>query len=318
MRYYTLFALVTLAGFSVVCLFASLAVAGMWRATGHAFGRLAAARRGRWLLTLRLAPTVAAAAAALALGFTFLAYEPPDTGEAAGGVLSALAAISVVMAALAISHAARMVASDSALSRLVRHCRQWTGTNGTAAAILETSYPVAAVAGVFRPRLMLSARVLHECGAEEIEAIVAHERAHMRRHDNLSRALLTALPDRWFAPRTHEQIEAAWTLAAEEAADTEAAGRTGTRRAVLAATLIHVAKMADAAPPAWMPQLAFYQGIGLEYRVRALLAEPRRDSGRIALVEASAIALAICLAGLTAMNFPALHALIEWSVRLLP
>ena len=318
MRYYALFALVTLAGFSVVCLIVSLAVSGIWRATGDAFGQLVAARRGRWLLALRLAPTACAAAAALALGFTFLAYEPPDTGEAAGGVLTALAAMAVVLAALAISHAARMVASDSALSRLVRHCRQWTGSNGAAAAILETSYPVAAVAGVFRPRLMLSARVLRECQPEEIEAIVAHEHAHMRRHDNLSRALLTALPDRWFAPRTHDQIEAAWTLAAEEAADTEAAGKAGARRAVLAATLIRVAKMADAAPPAWMPQLAFYQGVGLEYRVRALLAEPRRDPARIAFVEALAIALAIYLASLTAISLPVLHGVIEWSVRLLP
>ena len=318
MRFYALFALVTLAGFSVVCLVVSLAVSGIWRATGDAFGQLVAARRGRWLLALRFAPTVCATAAALALGFAFLAYEPRNTGEAAGSVLSALAAMAVVLASLAISRSARLVASDSALSRLVRHCRQWTGTNGAAAAILDSSYPVAAVAGVFRPRLMLSARVLRECGPEEIEAIVAHEHAHMRRHDNLSRALLTALPDRWFAPRTYDQIEAAWTLAAEEAADTEAAGSAGARRAVLAATLIRVAKMADVAPPAWMPQLAFYQGVGLEYRVRALLAEPRHDPARIAFVETSAIALAICLVGLAAMSLPALHSLIEWSVRLLP
>ena len=318
MRYYGLLARVTLAGFSAVCLLASLAVSGMWRLIGHTFGSLSAPRRGRWLLALRLAPTVCATAASLALGFTFLAYEPHNTGEEAGGVLVALAAIAIVLASLAISHAARLVASDSALSGLVRHCRQWRGADGAEAAILETSYPVAAVAGVFRPRLVLSARVLRECAPEEIGAIVAHERAHMRRHDNLSRALLTALPDRWLAPRTHEQIEAAWTLAAEEAADTEAAGRARAGRAVLAATLIRVAKMADAAPPAWMPQLAFYQGIGLEYRVRALLAEPRRDPARVAFAEASAIPLAIGLATLIAMRLPAVHGLIEWSVRLLP
>src|SRR5688572_2403762 len=318
MRYYALFALVTLAGFSVVCLLASLALSGIWRATGEAFGQLVAARRGRWLLAFRLAPTACAAAAALALAFTFLEYEPRDTREAAGRVLIGLAAIAVALASRAICRAARLLTSESALSHLARHCRQWTGKNGSAAAILETAYPVAAVAGVFRPRLILSARVLRECGEEEIEAIVAHERAHMRRYDNLSRALLSALPDRWFAPRTHEQIEAAWTLAAEEAADAEAAGPAGHRRAALAATLIRVAKMADTAPPAWMPQLAFYQGIGLEYRVRVLLAEPRHDPARLAVVEAFAVALAICLGALAATRFPAIHGLIEWSVRPLP
>lgn len=86
----------------------------------------------------------------------------------------------------------------------------------------------------------------------------------------------------------------------------------------LAATLIRVAQMADAAPPAWMPQLAFYQGIGLEYRVRTLLAEPRHDSARIAWLEASAIATALGLVVLAVQSVPALHGLIEWSVTLLP
>lgn len=318
MRYYLLFALVSLAGYSFVCLLASGAVALAWRPLRNPIDRLTAARRARWLLFLRLAPTAMAAAAAVTLGLAFVEYEPRETRESAGSILTILALGALALAALATSRAARLFASDSAVWRLMQHCRQWTSRDGAAAALLETAYPIAAVAGILQPRLMLSARVLEECTADEISAIVAHERAHVRRRDNLARAVISTLPDRWFAPRVNDALERAWTRAAEEAADREAAGDATAARAALAATLIRVAGMADAPPPSWMPQLAFYQGIDLEHRVRTLLAEPRHDASSILALEAATIAIAtLALAGAVAASSN-VHRLIEWSVALLP
>ena len=318
MRYYVLFALVILAAFSAGALFTSRGVASVFRFVGPSVERLSAARRARWLLGLRLAPTVCGATLSVVFGVTFLLYEPRDTREEAGAILVSLAALTVALAALALTRSARLIAADSSLWRLMRQCRQWTARDGAPASVLETAYPVAAVAGVFQSRLMLSARVLRECTPSEIDAIVAHERAHMRRRDNLVRALLGSLPDRWLAPRVNAAIERAWTRAAEEAADSDAAGRAGAPRAALAATLIRVARMAEDAPPAWMPQLAFYQGTDLEHRVRTLLAEPRRDTALAALTEWGIAAVAVALVGVACASTSTLHALMEWSVQLLP
>ena len=318
MRFYVLFALVTLAGFSFAAMAGSLSVAAVWPAINGRVEMLSARRRALWLFTLRILPTTSGAACALILSITFLAYEPRDTKEAVGGVLALLAGAGAALLGLAVARSLRLIVSGTALSRLTRHCHQWTSRDGAAAAVVESGYPVAAVAGVFRPRLMLSARVLRECTDGEIAAIVAHERAHVRRGDNLARAVLRALPDGWLAPATAGEIETAWTRAAEEAADEDAAGRSGSQRAAFAATLVRVAQMAEEAPPAWMPELAFYEGHDLERRVRALLDDPRRDRRRVALVETATIALALSAVAWSISSMAALHAAMEWGVQLLP
>ena len=318
MRYYALFTLVSLAGFSAAAVLVSRAMAVAWPFLAAPIDRLTAPRRSRWLLCLRLIPTASAVLVSLALAAAFLRFEPHDTSEDAGQLLVVLAGLALGLGGLAVSRMARSVASDSSLWSLLRHCRQWTSSDGASASILDTAYPVAAVAGVFQPRLLLSARVLRECTPDEIHAIVAHERAHVRRRDNLTRALLLALPDRWLAPRVAREIEAAWTRAAEEAADAEGAGAAGSTRATLAATLIRVARMADVAPPAWMPGLAFYQGTDLEHRVRALLEEPRCDPRVATLIEWAVVGAAVAVTVGSFTNSLALHTLMESGVRLLP
>ena len=318
MRYYALLAVVSLAGFSTVVAAFSVAVRTAWPLLREPLDGLSPARRARWLLALRLFPIACATLAVLALGASFVGNEPRDTHEAVGAMLTMLAVISVGLLFAAILRAVRMLSSESALWRLIQQCRQWTSHDGSRASILDTPYPVAAVAGVLQPRLMLSARVLRECTAAEIAAIVAHERAHVRRRDNLTRAVFNALPDRWLSSRMTRDIEASWMRAAEEAADGDAAGPAPAPRAALAATLIHVSRMADEAPPAWMPQLAFYQGADLERRVRALLAAPRSDTATAVCIELAALASAVSVAALMIAGSEGLHRFIEWSVTRLP
>lgn len=318
MRFYALLLVVSLAGFSTVVAVVAAAVRSAWPLLHGTLEELSAARRARWFLALRLVPIAAATMASLALAATFLGNEPRDTREGAGAILMLLAGISVVLASAAVIRATRVLSSESALRRLMRQCKQWTSDDGSRASILDTPYPVAAVAGVLQPRLMLSARVLRECTADEIAAIIAHERAHMRRRDNLARALFSALPDRWLSSRVTHDIEASWMRAAEEAADSDAAGAAAAPRAALAATLIHVSRMADEAPPTWMPQLAFYQGTDLERRVRALLAAPRCDAAAVVCFELAAFASVLSLAALTLASSAGLQRVIEWVVTNLP
>ncbi len=137
--------------------------------------------------------------------------------------------------------------------------------------LIESAYPVAAVTGLFRTRLLISTRIVSECTPRELEAVIRHEAAHVRRRDNLVRAAMRYLPDPMLLLNAGRELQTGWAAAAEEAADDEAAGPRVEARTELAAALVRVARMAEGPPPQWMPALAFYEGTNLENRVRRLL-----------------------------------------------
>jgi beta-lactamase regulating signal transducer with metallopeptidase domain len=264
--------------------------------------------------------------AACLFGRTFAAYEPATTTERVGILITALAVSAVWLALLVGRNTVRASLKTAAFTRLTRHCRAASGRFTAARldqtagriCVIESSYPVAALSGFFRPRVVLSDRVIRECEPDELEAILAHETAHVDRADNLARALMLSLPDVLAWLPSGRAIETAWSAAAEEAADDEAAGDAPEKRAALAAALVRVAGMAPAAPPEWMPALAFFRGEDLDRRVRRLL-EPEPAAGRSvralepALVASAAAALVLC-----ASQGPALHGAIEWAIRFLP
>ena len=98
-----------------------------------------------------------------------------------------------------------------------------------------------AVAGVLNPVLLLPAGTVHLLSSEEVRAVLAHELAHLRRHDPAANLLcsLLALPLS-FHPVAH------WAgrrirQTREMACDAEAASRTGTRESY-AHALLQVAR----------------------------------------------------------------------------
>lgn len=214
----------------------------------------------------------------------------------------------------AVRNAARAVR----VARLARHCRQWTRRDGASISVIETRYPVAAVAGMFRPRLLMSSRILRECTPEELDAIVAHEQAHVLGNDNVVRAVMVGLPDPLAILHAGRQIEAAWALAVEEAADNDAAGDAGEKRATLAAALLHVARMADDCLPSWMPALAFYQGHDLQHRVSRLLDVPLQGGASLRALHPTVLALAVAFLAWSDYSSDSLHRAVEWMVRSLP
>lgn len=320
MRYYLLLVLITLGTHAAASITAALYVSYAWPRLRRLVDPQPAAARARTLAVARLLPVGVGMIAALVVASVFVRYEPRGTTEGAGLLLVAFAATSVLLAAVALRRASDAWRASLLCARLVRQCgRRSERGDGQAVWILDTPYPVAAVTGVFRTRLLLSTRIVQECTPSELDAVIRHEAAHVRRHDNLVRAAMRGLPDPLAMMPAGRDLQNAWAAAAEEAADDEAAGAQAESRTELAAALVRVARMADGPPPGWMPALAFYEGTNLEHRVRRLLSAGSgaraATAGRLAAFAAAAVCAALLVTDSVSRE---LHGLMELAVRHLP
>ena len=320
MRYYLLFALISLGSYAAVSLLAALAMSILSPSLREHLLARPAAPRARLLAALRLLPAGLGAVATLLFAAVILRYEPRDTVEVPGVLLLTLALCTV---ALSVAAARRLVLSlraSATCADLLRQCgRRWTQTDGQSIWLVDSTYPVAAVTGLFRTRLLISTRIVHECTPRELAAVIRHEAAHVRRRDNLVRAAMRYLPDPFALLAAGRELQRDWAAAAEEAADDEAAGPRADARSELAAALVRVAGMAEGPPPRWMPALAFYEGTNLEHRVRRLL----RDGAGAQSPSTIQLGLAVFTVGtggvfLAGAASQHLHAAMELAVRYLP
>ncbi len=320
MRYYVLLVLIACAATAVVSTLAALASAAAWPMIRRGTRDLAASTRARMIAAARLAPIAAGMLFAVIVSAAFIRYEPSDTAETPGILLIAAALFSVTLLVLAVFRSLRAARAGAVCAQLLQQCgRPIVRADGTRVWIVETPYPVAAVTGVFRTRLLLSTRILAECTADELEAVVRHEAAHVRRRDNLVRAAMLCLPDPFALLRAGREMQDAWAAAAEESADDAAAGEEAATRTVLAAALVRVARMATTPAPPWMPALAFFEGKNLENRVRRLLDSGRPGSGTPARAIAALLVVAALSAGaLTETAARQLHGWMEFAVHLVP
>jgi hypothetical protein len=306
---------VVLAAFACANAVASCAAVWQWR---HRSAPAAPVDRASFLIRIRLLPLVAALAwSVLAMGSFFLFESRTD--ERTGVMLPVLA---ILATALLVSAAARLTVT------LLRHRRIVRGwfTGGTSITLpgidipavrVDSAFPIVAVVGVFRPKLVIARNVLDACMPDELQAILDHECRHITRGDNLRRTLLIALPDPlgWF--RVGRDIDRAWHDATEEVAD-EAPGsdRGDAGRVSLAAALIRVAGLVPAGSPVVeIPASALYRGEPLERRVRRLLEpippRPRTPRHYQWLALAGVIGLSVVL-----LN--PIHELLEVAVTFLP
>ncbi len=279
--------------------------------------RASAPFRSDALLRARMLPCAAGLLVTALTLFAYVMFERRGT-EAVGRVLTGLAVFGVVLFSVA---AFRLVRTLHATRRAFR---EWMRTADPVmlpvmtvpAFAVDASFPVVAVVGIARPRLVIARSVLAACAPDELEAILAHEQHHVDRHDNLKRAAMTALPDplSWFP--ASRRLLAAWGDAGEEAAD-EAASRLGERgRTALAQALIRVARLAaPGATPGLLPASALYSGGSLERRVKRLLTTetpaPRRANRWIRALAASGTVAAVAALDLW-------HHVIEFAVTELP
>jgi Zn-dependent protease with chaperone function len=308
------FAIVTLATFASANFVACLIVP--WLA-GH---RLVAAAtdQARALLRVRLLPAVFATCATLLSGASFLYFEPRERPETMGLVLSALAAFAAGMLTISIVRTVRLILQTRrAMSAWTAHA-QPLAIPGIALPTfcVDTGFPIVAVVGILRPQLVVARAVLETCSAEELQAIFAHERAHITRGDNLARALFAITPDLIAPLPLARRLAQDWHEAAEESADDRAAELGPNGRVILAQALIKVARIAPTLKVGELPASALYRGENIDRRVRRLLA-PRPAPAATLPIGWRLFLLASLFAG-SVLTLRAIHEIVEAAVAYLP
>jgi Zn-dependent protease with chaperone function len=230
--------------------------------------------RARRLASLRLLPTIVALAASAVVFAAFIAFEPWRDGEEITGLAPGLAALAVVLLASAAWRGLRLARATRHTIDIWMRTAEPVSLPGISAPVftVHADFPIVAVVGFARPRLIIARSVLETCSPSELEAVLAHEQGHINRRDNLRRLLLSVAPDVLAWLPASERLFAAWRDAAEEAADDDAVRAGADGRVRLASALVKVARLApasDASP--LMPASALYRGESLDRRVRRLL-----------------------------------------------
>jgi hypothetical protein len=268
------FVVIVLAAFG----WSSLAAAALVPRLARRFNADDPARLATKLWRLRTVPVGVGLLMASVAATSYLYFEPHDnTDERTGLVLIGLALFSVSMW---ISGAGRAVGQMLYTRRTVRPLLEGADSiqlDGLAepAFLVDTDFPIVAVVGFLKPRLVIARSVLNACPPEEIRAIVAHERAHMTRHDNLRRLAFHSAPDVLGLTGLDRELRASWHSATENSADDTADDEVKSGRVVLAQALIRVARLSPPGPPKPLPisaLSALYRGENLDRRVRRLLA----------------------------------------------
>ena len=319
MRYQTLNILVTLVTFAAMSMATALSLRLCWGRLKGSLGGLPAVARARRLFWLRLAPTVLGLFVAAVAMLAFLRYEPRPTSETPGWIVLIGAGVGACAAIMGLW---RVVARSRATSRFLHSVRR-TATPVTVPGVslptwqLDIPFPLVALAGMWRPHLLIARHVLDHVPGDELRVILNHELAHARRRDNAAQLLLAGLPDILnFVPRG---MERAWQEATEDAADELATGTDAQARICLASALIRVAKMAGTHTVPAVPLLAFHSGESVERRVHRLLDGPDGRSDAPSILRAVLpVALLTGVAGWwlgPASVLRRAHHAIEWLVN---
>jgi Zn-dependent protease with chaperone function len=280
-------------------------------------------RTANWILAMRLFPF--GFSALLTLGFAlpaFLWLEPRRTAEApdlylTGGACFALSALAVV-----VIRCVKAASATNAVSRKWMHAStELAPISGLPIFRVETKDALFAVIGFLHPKVFVGHEALALLGAEEVEAAVAHELAHVRSFDNFKRAILSATrPPRCF--HRLNSLDHAWSEAAESAADATASEQTS--EVALASAIVKICRLQAPAVPKH-PAIAIShlvkqaQSSAMAYRIanmRSLLksdpyaAKHRRWSPRLLLLGA-ALAYVILLPATLSLT----HRLMESFVK---
>jgi Zn-dependent protease with chaperone function len=164
---------------------------------------------------------------------------------------------------------------------------------GIAVAELPTDSLICAVAGILRPRVLISRGALVRLSDEELRAALAHERAHLRRHETLCEGI-AALLNRCTVLPVPVALNV-YRRSREFAADREAAREV--QPITLANVLVAFAKFEMARPAVQLAERA-----NLRERVSLLLNNPAPSAGekRLHVVAVALIGVTIIVALLPA------------------
>ena len=281
--------------------------------------RVSAGARAVYLTRLRLLPAASAVLAGLAATAAFVVFESRKL-ESVSWTMIAFAWCGAFLVALSGWRWYRLAAATRRTTRAWFADAEQITLAGINAPVFvaDTAFPIVAVIGMLRPRLIIARSVLAACTADELRAVLAHEQGHVNRRDNLRRLALTATPDVLALLPISGRVFTAWHDAAEEAADDDADRVHIDGRLHLASALVKVARIAERTTmPPMLPAAALYTGNNLEVRVRRLLgASVEPQTGRSGLTTLGFVVAFGAMAFATAV--PVVHEWIEAAIRHLP
>lgn len=208
--------------------------------------RMRPRQAARFLLALRLFPWACSLLVVAGMcAPSYLLLEPAATREEVGWACLAAAFLCLASAALSAVRCWRAARRSLAY---IRHC-QMVGRPERLAGesapvwVVEGSAPFLALAGIVRPRLIVSRPVVNALPERQLAAALRHEQAHQLSRDNFKRLLGLLAPDTFPMWRGFARLERAWSRFAEWAADDYAVAGDSQRSLSLAAALVNVARM---------------------------------------------------------------------------
>jgi Zn-dependent protease with chaperone function len=221
------------------------------------------------------------------------------------------------MAALA--RGLRAVAQSRRYTRMCgRLARPDSVAEGFAVWVVDATVPVLALAGVVRPRVVISRGMMEALETEQLSAALRHEEAHRRSRDNLKRLALLLAPEILPGLRAFRALERAWARVTEWAADEGAAADDARRRLALADALVRTVRLGCAPRPAGpLAATLLDDPVDLEARVTRLLEAPTgaRPSARYWAAAAGLAAGALAVLLLQPGTLYSVHWLLEGLMR---
>lgn len=230
------------------------------------------------LVALRLLPWAAAVVMVLGLCLpSYWRWEPAGRPERVSWLFLAAGGLGL---ALCLLSARRSLHAAIAVRRLIRACRA-SGREARLTAshlpllVLESEARFLVLAGILRPRLVISAGALRALSCEQLDAALRHELAHGSARDNVQRWLWLAAPDVFPCVRGFAALERRWRRLSEWAADDSAAGGDPQRALWLAEALVCVGRSASNPPALALATALAADGRELAARIDRLLEPPR-------------------------------------------
>jgi len=281
-------------------------------------GEMKSGAAARLLFVLRMLPAGLGAFIVAGLCIpSYLRLEPRTaTSEEVGLLCLGFSILALALGAVSVSRGLRAITRSVQYLRYCQRIGRKTALPGEPSPVWMLEEPPAlfAIAGITRPRLLISRQVMDVLSGDQFAAALQHEQAHWVSRDNLKRLLLMLAPDTLPFLNGFASLERGWTRYMERAADDRAVGGDAERSLSLATALVRVSRLGIAARP-WSlvaPLLAGDEDLAA--RVERLLSPaPRTEthsSWMGCLVAGAALLLAVGFFTLPALLYP-VHRFLE-------
>jgi len=236
----------SLASFFLVNAFVGLAARLASRTAIRLGEKLRPRAAARLLLALRFLGPALGMAFVLGLCVpSYLRFEPHAESEQIGLLCLALGICGAGGWIGALARTGSSIAASLRLKRLWKRKGQMAALPGgeSGGVVVEKNGPLLALAGVFRPRLIVSRGLLRSLSNEQLAVALQHENAHRASRDNLKRLALLLAPDVLPFSKAFALLEREWAKFSEWAADDDAVRGDSERALLLAGALVRVARM---------------------------------------------------------------------------